>query len=516
MTTPENANPSTAPRKAALYALVTVRWADSVLATKHLGDGGEATVGAAVSTLLPLPCESLGVPAVVVATVHDGVPVAFVPRGAVAFRERPHRIPSPVAGPSEIVLAAGETVSFPIGGFIITITAEEAAKAPWAALSPFRSSFGPAPHIALAALAHALLIGLSAQAAFASSLENEDANHDDMRRYLAAAEERSSVSETVTTDAGLASLGNDVNEHDGNGKDGGGTRAKSAEGAMGARDSRTRGQGRFAISGAQRGEATSVSNREEALLDARSFGLAGVLASESSRAPFASFGEAAARGRDPLDARGSMWSTSIGETFGAGGLGLNGVGDGGGGSGIGIGLGVLGTIGHTFGNPGDGTGGGGGPSFGLIGIGWGGSWGRWDGIGLGRIGTLGHGAGHGTPEVYDLNPRAKARPEKPEEDVEPRLPPAVIRRIVRQSSGLFRACYQSALLSHPKLAGGITTRFLIGADGHVKSSVSSGSDLPDKTVVACVTRAFYSVVFPEPPEGRPVTVTYPLTFSPDN
>src|SRR6185436_14108054 len=70
-------------RKAgALYALVSVRWGDAVLATKHLSDGGEAIVGAAVSTLLPLPCEPVGVAAVTVAKVHGGAPIAFVPRGA--------------------------------------------------------------------------------------------------------------------------------------------------------------------------------------------------------------------------------------------------------------------------------------------------------------------------------------------------------------------------------------------------------------------------------------------------
>jgi hypothetical protein len=42
----------------------------------------------------------------------------------------------------------------------------------------------------------------------------------------------------------------------------------------------------------------------------------------------------------------SMWGNTIGDSFGAGGLGLSGVGEGGGGRGEGIGLGSIGTIGH--------------------------------------------------------------------------------------------------------------------------------------------------------------------------
>ena len=44
-----------------------------------------------------------------------------------------------------------------------------------------------------------------------------------------------------------------------------------------------------------------------------------------------------------------MWSDEIGDSFGAGGLGLSGIGEGGGGRGEGIGLGSIGTIGHGAG-----------------------------------------------------------------------------------------------------------------------------------------------------------------------
>jgi hypothetical protein len=43
---------------------------------------------------------------------------------------------------------------------------------------------------------------------------------------------------------------------------------------------------------------------------------------------------------------------------------------------------------------------------------------------------------------------------------------------------------------------------------------NGGSDMPDSGVVSCVTRTFSTLSFPVP-EGGIVTVTYPLTFTPD-
>ena len=521
-----NPEPESRPAPAgALSALVTVRWGDSTVATKHLDGDAEAILGAALATLAPIPCESLGSAAIVVARVRKGEAVAFVPRGAVGFRERPRAIPAPVAGPSEITLAASETVSFSIGEFLVTVTAEERAKAPWAAVSPLGGAFTQVRYFAAAALAHALLMGLSAQAAHASVIEDAAPDHTELARYMASAEERSRAAENIVTEAGAESLGRDVNRHDGNGKHGGSERAAGAEGAMGESASRTKSPGRFSVTGPnERDPARSSASapdrsnvpsgpdfttREEAIADARSFGMVGVLAANRPRGPASGFAHAAATGPDPFQASGAMWAMAIGETQGAGGLGLTGVGEGGGGDGRGIGVWRMGMLGHTFGAEGSGTGGGGGALFGSGIGGWGG-WGHpWGyGVTLGRISTI----GHGPADVYNLNPR-RERPDKPAEDEENRLPPDTIRRIVRQSHSMFRGCYQLALQTNPTLAGSITTRFLIGPDGRVKSAQNLGHDLPDAKVITCVTGVFRSLTFPEPPGGAPVTVTYPLTFS---
>ena len=93
------------------------------------------------------------------------------------------------------------------------------------------------------------------------------------------------------------------------------------------------------------------------------------------------------------------------------------------------------------------------------------------------------------------------------------LPPEVIQRVVRQSFGRFRGCYEDGLRTNPTLEGRVTARFVIARDGSVATVQSGGTDLPDPRVVSCVLRAYSSLTFPSPKNGI-VRVTYPLAFSP--
>ncbi|HVK66784.1 MAG TPA: AgmX/PglI C-terminal domain-containing protein [Polyangium sp.] len=94
-----------------------------------------------------------------------------------------------------------------------------------------------------------------------------------------------------------------------------------------------------------------------------------------------------------------------------------------------------------------------------------------------------------------------------------RLPPEVVRRIIRQNFGRFRLCYENGLRRNPNLQGRVSVRFVIGADGAVSNVGNGGSDMPDGGVVACIVRAFHGLSFPQP-EGGIVTVVYPIMFSP--
>jgi hypothetical protein len=209
--------------------------------------------------------------------------------------------------------------------------------------------------------------------------------------------------------------------------------------------------------------------------------------------PSASFADPWAHGADTLAANGAMWASSPGASgYYMNGLGLTGIGEGGGGRGEGIGLGNVGTLGHTYGKAGPGTGGEGSAQTGR---GWSGDWG--DGF------SGSHRA---------RAPRWKYRCSV--DMVSGRLPPEAIQRIVRQNFGRFRACYEAGLVRNPSLEGTVTTRFVIDHAGAVASAADGGSSMPDPAVSACVVRAFSGVSFPQP-EGGIVTVTYPIRFSPE-
>ncbi|MGK3990157.1 AgmX/PglI C-terminal domain-containing protein [Sorangium sp. So ce136] len=172
------------------------------------------------------------------------------------------------------------------------------------------------------------------------------------------------------------------------------------------------------------------------------------------------------------------------ESFSAGGLGLSGIGEGGGGRAEGIGLGSIGTVGHggsAAAAPGAGSG------QGL-------------GGGHGRLG--GNHRGASVPSV-----RMGAT------QVSGRFPPEVVQRIVRQSFGRFRLCYEEGLRRDARLQGRVAVHFTIDPSGAVANARDGGSDLPDGAVVSCVVRAFHALSFPAP-EGGSINVVYPLQFAP--
>jgi hypothetical protein len=199
---------------------------------------------------------------------------------------------------------------------------------------------------------------------------------------------------------------------------------------------------------------------------------------EGSMGTAATRSAAADLGADPLSARGNMWGDPIGESFGASGLGLSGIGEGGGGRGEAIGLGRVGTLGR--------------------------------GAGSGSGQGLGSGHGRITSSHSQRAPQVRMGAST----VAGRLPPEVIQRVVRQSFGGLRACYETALAQSPGLQGRVVVRFLIERGGRVGSASTAGSELADDEMLRCVARHFYTMTFPAP-EGGLVTVSYPLVFAPE-
>jgi hypothetical protein len=94
-----------------------------------------------------------------------------------------------------------------------------------------------------------------------------------------------------------------------------------------------------------------------------------------------------------------------------------------------------------------------------------------------------------------------------------RLPPEMIRDVVRSNSGLFRTCYEAALGRDPSAKGLVTVRFVVGLDGRVTGARIVENTLGDCVAARCVRDQYRSLTFPKP-QGGQVTVIYPLRFEP--
>ena len=473
---------------------VTLRWRDDALAFRCLQGDGAVAVGEHPDALAPIPCPVGLAGGFVFARVAGGAVTALAPRDSVITVWPAAGGVELVEGPATIALGAGDTAELRIGDFRFVARADVAEPLPRGRRRRLAGAWGA---VAVAALAHAVVLGLAAQEARASIAEDREEERTDLLRgLLASAEMRARAADLPTEDGSGAGEGRVVNEARGDGRPGGGARAKGEEGAMGDRLGRAGPARRYAVPERLRNDREPSAARAEALVDAAQFGMIGLLG-QGPAVPSATFADAWAHGADAVAASGAMWARLPGESGGAGGLGLTGIGEGGGGRGEGIGLGTVGTLGHTEGRAGPGTGGEGSALRGITGGSWGESWSA-------SIGGIGHAGSHrsGPPSC-----------RCGETSVSSRIPPEAIQRIVRQNFGRFRACYEAGLVRNPNLAGRVTTRFAIDHSGAVASAADVGSDLPDATVVACVVRAFSGISFPQP-DSAIVTVTYPIQFSP--
>jgi hypothetical protein len=460
--------------------VVSLRWKGEALTTRRVNRGETVVLGDAKGALAPLPEEVLGRASLVVADTEGG-PHGRVPEGKVAsITDRAGGLRL-VAGPARIRLAPGEEAKLLFGAFELSLAVEAAEAAP----QRRRLTTGAWVHTAVVAAVHAALLVAGSRAALASSLEQDGGpDIEQLRGYLAAAEERSSAPDAIRSNGGGKLDSTRVSGRNGNGKESGGERHAGEAGKAGASMSRLQNRHFGAAPGPEKGTASAASELEAA----RSFGMVGLLRSSEAGALPQREGPSPWGATDPFAASGGLLGRTLGESEGTSGLSLSGVGEGGGGRGEGIGLGTIGTIGHADGNAGLGTGGTGSSASGN-GFGWAG----------GRLS-----GSHRTRIIWDRWDTTS---------VSGRLPPEIVRRIVRSNFGRFRGCYQQGLLRNPTLAGRVSTSFVIGRDGSVASVADGGSDLPDATVNACVRRAFYGLSFPQP-EGGIVSVTYPIVFSP--
>jgi hypothetical protein len=228
-----------------------------------------------------------------------------------------------------------------------------------------------------------------------------------------------------------------------------------------------------------RGQADQVTlSREEALAQAHTYGMIGLLSTLNAGHPLHAPWGAQPQGTDALDAVGDLWGRDLGDAPGSGGLGVTGTGSGAGGN-------AVGSIGVAL-----------------------------DGACPGGVCSgLQHGFGRSHARGSRAHATGVPRVRMGVTELNGTLAPEVVQRIVRQNFGRFRMCYEQGLQNNPNLTGRVSVRFVIDRTGAVSSAANGGSDLPDSDVVACVVRAYYGLSFPSPENGI-VTVRYPIMFSP--
>jgi hypothetical protein len=91
------------------------------------------------------------------------------------------------------------------------------------------------------------------------------------------------------------------------------------------------------------------------------------------------------------------------------------------------------------------------------------------------------------------------------------LEPEEIEDVVHAGFGLFAHCYREGLERHPRLAGTVQMRMVIGRDGLVDSLRDAESDIPDPELIDCVAEGFFALKFPKPRSGT-VRLVYRIVF----
>jgi hypothetical protein len=143
------------------------------------------------------------------------------------------------------------------------------------------------------------------------------------------------------------------------------------------------------------------------------------------------------------------------------------------------------------------------------------------GLGLGGVGTKGFGGGggggsgtgFGTGTGAGLgagNGPRRLSFETGDSDVRGGLDRSEVDAVVRQNLAQIRFCYNRGLRSHPDLSGRVTSNFVIGGDGRVKTSNIRQSSLGVAAVEDCIKEKVAMWSFPKPRGGGEVTVNYPF------
>jgi hypothetical protein len=465
---------------------VQVLWGQTVLHVAHLAPPRSFYVGEEVGkgkSDYRLPSEKIGADKIPVVVASGGSIAAVVPRGSTGSVDVPGagRLSldearargmiqpcSELGGAEQIVLSGNARSRVELNGFVFQVQGVPAGRKLGVGFArDLQRMIGF--FFSAAAITGGIVAALWMSPT--EDLDDENAQLDKSTQALLMQLQKNAADKEIPEQE-------DTSQNNSQDKSGGtGERHRGAEGMMGD-PSKTMTGGFYQIKGppeTQEQKIAAVRN----LIESNNYAALGALSAalgSTANAPIAFDSDSMETiGRDPSNFNGNLQGDHAGDSFGYGGLGMTGTGAGGGGFGDGIGLGTIGGFGH-----GAGTG---------TGMGYGG--------GGGRVGT-----GRKTKTVKMIETGS---------DIQGRLPPEVVRRIIRANFPRFRACYEQGLKRDPGLKGTVGVRFIIDTTGAVESANLSAGSMSDGQVSACVLGVYRTLSFPEP-EGGKVLVTYPIDF----
>ena len=128
------------------------------------------------------------------------------------------------------------------------------------------------------------------------------------------------------------------------------------------------------------------------------------------------------------------------------------------------------------------------------------------GAGEGSLGTL---SGVGSPPS---GPGISVRALVPE--VSGSLSRDMVRRVVRRHLNQVRYCYEVALRQTPGLEGEVRVSFTIAADGSVSGTTVVANTVGSPEVAACIASRPRTWLFPQPEGGGTVVVSQTFVFEP--
>ncbi len=450
-------------------------WHETVVAARHLSEDEEFTIGSErnvdqyVETKLPLDTFVLAAhtPSMISIDVPDGVRGEVMLKGEVyaidALKEQGKLVPSDQPNSSRLKLPPTARCRLEFGD--VTMLLNSVAAAEPVTSGGFFKAFEPIflGLLAMAAALHGLFFTIVlSMPADASSLALDRFELDERFVEILREPEEEKLEDLLKDE------GDDGDE---------GKAARDDSGKLG-KEEMEETKNRLAIQGME--EEIKFANKDERAQIARDLAedIQADLAADPELA--ALFGEGSQTiGMDQLAALGNLSGEVVGESGGAGGLGLAGVGSGGGG----FGTGSLGA-----------------GRFGVKGVGSG--KGKGYGRGVGKLGAR-------------KNKVPKVIPGRPL--VQGSLDPEIIKRYIRKKRRQYGFCYSQQLQRYKNLTGTVKISFTITGSGRVVGAkvASAGTDLKNRSVQNCVRNVTAGIVFPQPKGGGIVKVTYPFRFKPN-